>query len=42
MWRDMRLDDAEAFGDFVTRVGADALNQFADGYTPTAPIYAAA
>ncbi|KAJ8607917.1 hypothetical protein CTAYLR_008923 [Chrysophaeum taylorii] len=41
MWKDQRTPN-EAFGDFVSRVGKDALLAYANDFSPKAPIYAAA
>jgi len=38
MWRDQREHPYESFGDFVHRLGKDALLQFTASYTPTAPL----
>jgi len=38
MWRDQRLDDSEAFGDFAARVGQPALAAFAADYVCTSDI----
>jgi len=38
MWRDKRLNKAEAFGDFAQRVEQPALAAFAANYVRTAPI----
>lgn len=38
MWRDERLDEAEAFGDFAQRVEQPALAAFAASYICTVPV----
>ena len=40
MWRDQRVDEAEAFGDFAQRVGQPALAAFAADYACTSEINA--
>merc|ERR1719420_941669 len=38
MWRDERLDESEAFGDFAARVGQPALAAFAADYVCTSAV----